>query len=179
MITFLFWTAVVGCCLFAVGMVCITAKILIDAPDRNARHASAEHHWAGRLTEARHAYQAAVNMPGMTQGLSSLAMPGLLDLPGPARAESALEEGARVPGRAGAPVPGPEFPPAGPGTTLPVAYWTGRTPGQRQLLWQEPGAEDTAVDLLPVIRETLGGTSVKAVLDYLFHDLQTTRWASP
>jgi hypothetical protein len=69
--------------------------------------------------------------------------------------------------------------PAGP-STLPVAYYTGHSAGQRQLLWQEHDAiDDTAVDLLPVIRDSLGGTSVKAVLDYLFSDLQAqTRWAS-
>ena len=70
--------------------------------------------------------------------------------------------------------------PAGPGTLQPVAYYTGHSAGQRQLLWQEHDAiDDTAVDLLPVIRDSLGGTSVKAVLDYLFSDLQAqTRWAS-
>jgi hypothetical protein len=56
--------------------------------------------------------------------------------------------------------------------TVPVAYYTCRQ--GRQFT-----CEDTGVDLLPVIRDSLGGTSVRAVVDYLFSGLeQERRWAS-
>jgi hypothetical protein len=69
-----------------------------------------------------------------------------------------------------------------PSLAKPVAYYSGRTEGQRQLLWAEhpmpqPVSDDTVVDLLPVIREDLGASTVRAAVDYLFSGLEQTRWA--
>jgi hypothetical protein len=113
---------VTGCCTFALLAVTIAIKILIDAPDRNAIHASGGHLWLGKYTSARHALKAAMNVPGPVASAEALGY-----------------------GRAGdLHVPGPDLDalppaPAGPGTLLPVYGYSGRTENQRQLLWDPPG----------------------------------------
>jgi hypothetical protein len=111
-----------GLCLFGVLCFILLAKMLIDAPDRNAIHASGGHLWLGKYTSARHALKAAMNVPGLVASAEALGYrrAGDLHVPGP-------DLDALPPA------------PAGPGTLLPVYGYSGRTENQRQLLWDPPG----------------------------------------
>ena len=126
----------VFCCvaailLFLAVAAFITWYCVVDRPDSRAGHASGVHNWFAPelLAPARHALCAAMNLPG----------PDVSDY-----AKCRAGEFQNVPGPAGSP---PLPSPTGPGTLLPVAYYTGRSPGQRQLLWRP-------VDDLPHLQRT-------------------------